>query len=161
MPFPFSLVEGMKIVELLAPAADAGGRTGDYLSLKNYVKAYIVAHITQGNAATVKITPRQASKVDGTGVKVLANVVPIWADLDTSASDALVAKTAAVDYTTDAGVANKIVVLEIDPSTLDVAGGFDCINVTTGASNAANITQVMAFLVPRYSQATPPSAIVD
>ncbi|MFA6165394.1 MAG: hypothetical protein WC700_02175 [Gemmatimonadaceae bacterium] len=159
--FPFSLSENMKIVELLAPAADAGGRTSDYISLKNYIKAFIVVHITQGNAATIALTPKQATAVAGTAVKVLANAVRIWSDLDTAASDTLVARTAAVDYTTDAGVKNKIVVFEIDPETLDVAGGFDCITVLTGASNVANITQAMAYLVPRYAQATPPSAIVD
>lgn len=161
MPYPFSLPEGAKIVELLAPATDAAGRTGDYLSLKNSHKAFIIAHITQGNAATIALTPKQASAVAGTGVKALTNNCRIWANLDTATSDALVAATAAKDYTTDAAVKNKIVVFEIDAASLDLANNFDCITLVTGASNVANITQAIAVLIPRYAQATPPSAIVD
>jgi hypothetical protein len=162
MALAFHLAEKAKIVEALAPATDAAGRTGDYVSLKNYAKAYILVHITQGNAATVALTPKQASAVAGTGVKVLTSAVRIHANLDTATSDALVEATAAVNYTTDAAVKNKIVLFEIDPSSLDVANGFDCITVTTGASNVANITQAHYILVgSRFAQATPPSAIVD
>lgn len=158
----FSLPAQAKIVELLAPAADAAGRTSSYISLKNGHKAYIVAHLTQGNAATVKFTPLQASDVSGTGSKVIS-ATPIWSDLDTATSDALVSRTAAADYTTDAAVKNKVVVFEITPeAALDVNNNFDCIAVSTGASNAANITQAMLIITPlRYAQATPPSAIVD
>jgi hypothetical protein len=66
-----------------------------------------------------------------------------------------------VSYTTDAGVKNKIVVFQIDPATLDIANGFDCIVVKTGASNVANITQAVYLLDERYQQATPPTAIAD
>ena len=48
-----NIPEDIKIVNLLAPAADAAGRTGAYVSLKNAIKAFIVVHLTQGNAATV------------------------------------------------------------------------------------------------------------
>lgn len=159
----FTLPQAMKFVDLLNPAADAAGRAAaTAVSLKNWGKAYLVFHITQGNAATILLTPMQASAVAKTGGKVLTNTVPIWADLDTAASDAMVRATDAVNYTTDAGVKNKIVMFEIDPALLDVAGGFDCVYVSTGASNAANITQAYAILVDaRYAQATPPSAIVD
>lgn len=162
MSLSFHLVEGAKLVEGLAPAADAAGRTGDYVTLKDAARLFIVVHITQGNAATVALTPYQASAVAGTGEKVLANVVPIWSNLDTATTDTLVARTAAANYTTDAAVKNKIVVFQIEAATLDVSGGFDCVTLKTGASNAANITQSMYYLVGhRYPQATPPAAITD
>ena len=154
--------QNLHVVNLLAPAADAGGRTSAvYVSLKNAVKAWIVAYITQGNAATIAIAPKQATAVAGTGTKVLANVVPIFANLDVSASDALAIATAAVNYTTDAGVANKIVVFEIDPAQLDLANGFDCIGLTTGASNAANITSALVLIQPNYAGNNPVSYIAD
>lgn len=158
-----TLPQVIKITEALPPAADAAGRTAaSAVSLKNYGKCYIKCHITQGNAATVLLTPMQATAVAKTGGKVLANAVPIWANLDTAATDTLVRQADAVNYTTDAGVKNKHVIFEIDPALLDVAGGFDCIYVTTGASNAANITEIEYLLTdPRYAQATLPSAIVD
>jgi hypothetical protein len=158
-----TLPEQIKMIELLAPAADAAGRAaGGAISLKNAGRAYLVAFLTQGNAATVLLTPMQASAVAKTGGKVLANAVRIWSNLDTAASDTLVRQTDAVNYTTDAGVKNKMVVFEIDPASLDVANGFDCIYLSTGASNAANITAAYAFLTDlRYGSATPPSAIAD
>lgn len=158
----FNLAEQAKLVEALAPAADAAGRTGDYVSLKHASRAYIVVTITQGNAATVALTPYQATAVAGTSEKVLAKVVPIWSNLDTAASDTLVRRTDAVNYTTDAGVKNKIVVFQVDAAALDVDNGFDCITVKTGASNVANITQAMYVLVGEsYQQVTPPAAITD
>lgn len=152
----------IKVVNLLAPAADAGGRTSAYASLKNAVKAFIVVHITQGHAATIALDPVQATAVAGTGSKALTGDVPIGSNLDTAAGDTLVARTAAKTYTTDAGVKLKQVVFEIDPKAcLDLAGGFDCIGITTGASNAGNITSAQMVIINRHSQATPPSAVAD
>lgn len=143
-------------VEALSPAADAAGRTGDYVSLKNAVgPVYIICHITQGNAATIALTPNQATAVAGTGTKALTSDVPIWVNLDCAASDLFTAATAAKDYTTDAGVKHKIVVFRIDPASLDLANGFNCITILTGASNAANITEAQfVFTEMRY---TPPA----
>lgn len=157
-----TLPESTKIVQALAPAADAAGRTGTYVSLKNAGRCFVVASITQGNAATVALTIEQATAVAGTSSKAITNVVPIWADLDTATSDALVRATDAVSYTTDAGLKNKVVVFQIDPRSLDVANGFDCIVVKTGASNAANITSAMYVMTDLgYAGDIPPSAIVD
>lgn len=161
MTMPYSLPQAMKIVEALTPATDAAGRTGDYVSLKNAHKCWVVVHIAQGNAATIAISIQQASDVAATGSKVITNVVPIWSNLDCAASDTLVERTAAVNYTTDAGVKHKQVIFEIDPATLDIANGFDCITVITGASHADNITAAQYFLAERYQQATPPAAITD
>lgn len=157
-----SLPEVFKIVEALEPATDAAGRTGDYVSLKNYRTCFIVLHITQGNAATIAITVEQASAVAGTGHKAITVPVPIWSNLDCAASDTLVARTAAVSYTTDAGVKHKQVIFQVDSSTLDIANGFDCLTVITGASNAGNITSAQYYLAgARFQQATPPAAITD
>lgn len=161
MASQFTLPEEAKIVNLLAPAADAAGRTSAYVSLKNAHKAFVVVHLNQGNAATVLLSLLQASAVAGTGSKA-GPTTRIWANLDTAASDALARATDAATYTTDAGVKLKIVVFEIDPAALDVANGFDCIGISTGASNAANITAAVAYLTPlRYPAASPPTAVVD
>lgn len=158
----FTLPQQVKIVEAIAPATDAAGRSSDIVSLKNAGKAYILIHLTQGNAATVALTPMQAQDVSGTGGKVLTNAVPIWSNLDTSLSDTLVRRSDAVNYTTDAALKNKQVLFEIDPALLDVGNGFDCLYFTTGASNVANITQAEFLLTDlRYQQSTPPSAILD
>lgn len=155
------LPEVFKIVEAMPNATDAAGRTGDYVSLKNALCAWVEVAITQGNAATIAITIEQASAVAGTGTKAITATVPIWSNLDTAASDTLVRRTDAVSYTTDAGVKNKMVIFQIDPAQLDVANGFDCITVKTGASNVANLTGARYWIQSAYQQATPPAAITD
>ena len=154
--------ESLKIVEALAPATDAAGRTSDYVSLKNVQRAWILVHLDQGNAATVALTPEQATAVAGTGSKALTNNIPIWANQDCAASDALARQTDDVDFTTSAAVKRKLIILgPIQPASLDVAGGFDCLAILTGASDAANITSATFLLEMRYAGVTTPSVIVD
>lgn len=155
------LAENTKVIGLLKPAADAAGRTGRWITVKDSQRAWIVAYLDQGNAATVLLTPRQATNVAGGGSKVLANNVQIWANLDIAASDILVRQADAVNFTTDAGIKEKIVIFQVELAGLDVAGGFDCITVATGASNVANITSAFAELEMRYNQPTLPRADVD
>ncbi len=149
------------IASLLAPAADAAGRTGLYKTLKNALAASIVFKVNQGNAATILVTPLQASAVDGTGSKVLSNNVPIFVMVDDTLG-VWTRVTDAKNYTTSAAVKVKYVRFDIDPSALDVANGFDCIGISTGASNAANITSADAVLGPlRYAEDPPIGAIAD
>lgn len=161
MAHPYSLVASMPPVSLLAPAADAAGRTSAYRSLKNCVKAYIVARVNQGNAAPVTLSLLQAKDVSGTGAKALA-ATPIWLNDATATSDAFVQQAAAVGFTTDATLADKIVVFEIEPGAcMDVTNGFRSIALQTGASNAANITCATLHIIGSYQQATPPSTYTN
>jgi hypothetical protein len=153
--------EQMKIVEAITPQAGAA-ITGDYVSLKNTGRAFVVVHINQAQANTVAITIEQATAVAPTGSKAITTAVPIWANEDCAASDTLVRQTDAVSFTTSAAVKHKMIVFQIDPTGLDVANGFDCITVKTGASHADNITSAMYYLADyRYQQATPPTAVAD
>lgn len=142
---------------LLAAAADAAGRASPYRSLKHCLKAYLVCEVNQGNAATVALTPMQAQDVSGTNAKVI-NAAPIWLNDATATSDALVAQVAAANFTTDANTTDKLVIFEIlTDGALDVNNGFNAIGITTGASNAANITRVELIVLTDTWQATPPS----
>lgn len=155
----FSLPEIIPPVELLAPAADAAGRTSGYMNLGKADKAYIVCHVNQGNAATVQLTPLQAQDVLGTGSKAIG-ATQIWSDLNESAGDQLTKQANAANYTTDAGLHSKVVVFEISPQDcMDVANGFHTIAIQTGASNAANVTEAMIYALHRYQQAQPPSIL--
>jgi len=157
----FSMPAQIPPVMLLAPAADSAGRTSSYRSLKNALKAYIVVHVNQGNAATVLLSVLQATAVAGTLSKAVT-AVPIWSNLDTSVNDTLVSRTAAATYTTDAATKDKIVVFEITPEMcMDIAGGFDCIAVSTGSSNAANITEAKLFILGSIQAASPPNSYID
>jgi hypothetical protein len=169
----FRLWENASVVSLLPPAADAGGRTSTYVSLANGVKAFIVVFINQGNAATIALTPLQALDTSGTGSKVLTANAPIAANLNTAASDQFTIEPAAANFTTDAGVEDKIVIFEIDPiESMDLnsntgvnASGniqpFNHIAIQTGASNAANITSALLIMTPlRFAQLNPPTVNV-
>ena len=170
----FRLWQNGQVISLLKPAADAAGRTSGFFSLMNAHKAYVVCQVNQGNAATVSLTVTQAQDILGTNAKALTAVAPIAVNLDTDTipSDVLSIATSALNYTTDAGVKNKLVIFEIDPiesmdlnsNTLNASGvpqPFNHIAITTGASNAANITAATLILMPlRYQQSVPPSAAV-
>lgn len=151
-----------KLVKGLPLATDAAGRTSRGVTLKNSTFATVIASITQGNAATVALTILQAQNVAGLNVKPITNPAPIWANLDTDASDTLVRQTDAVSFTTDAAVKNKQVVFHVDPAYFDIANGFDCLLVSTGASNVANLTSIDFLLEGQRYQSEPmPTAIVD
>ena len=158
-----SLAETTRVTQALTPAADAAGRTGAYVTLKHCRgAAYIVCNIAQGNAATIALTINQATAVAGTSAKAITGLCRIWTNLDTSANDTLTPQSAAVSYTTDAGVKNKVVIFEVLPETLDLANGFTSIAIVTGASNVANITSAMYHLTDYgYQGLTLPTAVVD
>lgn len=156
-----SLPQELKHVVGLAPRAD-GALTSDIVSLKNFSKAWIKVVMAQGNAAQHTTTLMQAKDVAGTDGKAISNNVPIWSNLDVSASDLLTERTAAKTYQLDAGLKNKVAWFEIDPANaLDVANDFDCIYVTSAGSNAANILSVDFFLLPKTKAAVLDPAITD
>lgn len=152
---------GLNLVSVLAPAADAAGRTGSWISLKGVKRAWLVFYADQGNAATIAVSINQASAVAGTGSKVITNAIPIWANQDAATNAIWTKATDAVNFTTSAAVKKKFVVFELDPATLDLANSFDCVTLITGASNAANITSGFALLEPRLMQATVVDAMLD
>lgn len=145
----------------LTPAADAAGRTSAYFSLKNASKAYAVVSIKQGNAATVEVSFEQATAVAGTSTKGFDVAKKIWASNDVAVTKDVAAVTAAAGYTTDAALKDKLVVVELNPADLDIANGFDCVAVTTGASNASNITSAVLVVETKYAQAAPPTATAN
>lgn len=156
----FNFVYQAPPIGLLAPAADAAGRTSGYKSLRNVSgKVALFCRVNQGNAAQVTFTPLQAKDSSGTGAKAVPSV-PIFFNSNTATSDTLAAQTAAASFQTDAGTNDKIVAFEFDPAELDLANGFNHIAVQTSASNAANITEAWFQALGRYQQAVPPAAEV-
>mgnify|MGYP007082102569 CR=1 FL=1 len=144
------MIDKIKIIGAIAPQA-GGAITGDYISLKNVLRCRVCVGINQVAANTVAITIEQATAVAPANSTAITKVVPIWVNLSSGVSSTLVAATAAVSYTTDAGQVNKIVIFDIDPAILD--DGYDCITVKTGASSASNITCAYYECEMRYSGA--------
>ena len=164
MSYPWSLPQNMKLVQGIYPqVCGAAALDGDYISLKNAHKCWVVFHLCTGHGTAIPTTIEVASAVAGTGHTAITNLVPIWVNADCAVSDTLVREaTDAVAFTTAATITKQImVVYEIDPAALTGLTGGDCIKGVIGISNAANIGACMYFIMPRYPQATPPSAVVD
>jgi hypothetical protein len=160
MSLPLSFGQAFLCEEGLPPAADAAGRTGTYVSLKFCQKAFVVYHLNQGNAATIPLTPQQATDSSGTSAKPIP-AVAIYTNLDLAGGDVLTAQTAAASFTDGASLKHKLVIFELDVNALDTANGFNHVAAQTGASDAANITAAMIYLAsPRYGGAAPPTSLV-
>jgi hypothetical protein len=153
----FTLPENAKVFGGLKPATDAAGRTGRYFNMAFAHKAYLVFEIDQGNAATIALDLLQAQNAAGLNAKVLTGVRRIWTNLDEATNDTYTRQTDALSFTTDAAVKEKLVIIEVGPSDLDLANGFTYIAPRTGASNAANFTSCVVYLVPMYAGAAQPS----
>lgn len=156
------LVEQCKIVQGLPPITPSTS-VPDYVSLKNYNKLTAIISIDNGATVTgTAITLKQAQAVANTGEKALA-FTRMWANVDVANTDALTETAVTSNTFTSATTndANLMYVIEVDPSELDTANGFDCVRVGTG--NAVNaVTSVVYVLWPaKFARATPPSAIVD
>jgi hypothetical protein len=158
-----SIPSEFKIVDATAgPVTTNGGVTGKYVSLKNAHKATLILSFTQAVGHATVATLKMATAVAGTAVDNVPANVPVWANEDTAASDALVVKTAAKAYTVADDVKKKQVIFEIDPSTLNVAGGFDVAGfAVSDSSQATNFVSGIWILETRYAQATPPTAVTD
>jgi hypothetical protein len=144
--------QAVPIISLLKPAADSAGRTsGNYVSLKNAIKAWLVYYINQANAATILLSPLQATALGGTGSKAISTAARIWLCNNADSSAVFVRQTDATTFTTDANTYVKIVSFEIDfDAQLDVAGGFNYIGCSTGSSNANNITSAYLVLQQKF-----------
>jgi hypothetical protein len=157
----WSLAQEASVIPVQAPATDAAGRTGSYVTLKNAHKASLLWVIEQGNAATIALSVNQATNVSGASAKALSTV-RWWACINDGSSDINVRQTDGASYTTDAGTNLKAIIAEIDPGDLDMANGFITIAPVNGASNAANYTVCVAILTPlRYAADQPPTAIAN
>src|SRR5690606_25244523 len=144
--YPFNLPEQAVLVGVMPPATDAAGRTGDYISMKNLVRAFVVFFINQGAANTVACSISKATAVAPTGATAMTETTRIWTSLDQAAGHQFTRQTDAASFATDAAVKVKIVVIEVEPGRIGET--YDCIAPVTGASAAGNLTSAMIFGIP-------------
>jgi hypothetical protein len=154
-----SLPSECKVVQLKSPTTTSSAITTRYVSLKNALKAWIVVNLTQAVGHATPLTPRRATDVAGSGAANLAGNVLIWACEDTVLGE-IAPVPAAGSYTVASDIKNKQVIFEVDPAAL--GEGFDCLALLIGASaQITNFASVDVYLLSRYQQATPPSALAD
>lgn len=155
------LMGNRKVVQALAPI-NPSTSTPDYVSLKGFQHASVIINIDNGTATGGAITLLQATAVAGTGEKALA-FATVYKNEDTSASDTMVETAVVSDTFTPSSVNddNLQYVIEIDASSLDVDGGFDCFRVGTADATAAVTGVTYVLSGTRYAEDVIPSAITD
>ena len=152
----------IKVVTLHNPNAGPTGN-GNAVNVGNAHAIYAVVNCDQNAAAGLQIIPERN---DGaTGWIAFANNAKIWANADTSASDTLVRQTDAVNFTTAAAADSTQTVIQINPDSLGLhTGGTNqpCtqVRIRLVQGDAGDVASVVAFLVPRYQQATIPEVRV-
>lgn len=157
-----TLPEKYNIVQGAAPQTTNSAITGKYVSMKNVIVAFVIVHLTQAVGHATQVSLFQAQDVSGTGAKALASNVPVWANEDTSASDALVRKTDGVSYSVAADVKNKTVVFQVEAERLDINNGFTTLQARIGASSqTTNFASVEIIADNKYEQQTPPSVVIN
>jgi len=149
--------QGALLINGFAPQVNTGALLGDWISCKTVHKAFVVFHVAQGHATQPVLRVYKATNVAGDGGVVITTVVPIWYNLDCD-SDGMTQATDAVNYTLDVGLATKLVIFQVDPSTL---GAFDCIKGYADASDTLNVIGCTYILENRYKGVGPPSVIID
>ena len=153
-----TLPQQFKIVQGYVGQGTTALVTSDAVSLKNAQRAWIVVNLDTTASSACALIPYRTLAVGSAGV-VLANVVPIWVNVNVAASDTLARATAALNYSTIADAYYKQVIFEIEPDNL--GGSYDCIYITAGALAATEALCIEFFIEERYPQATPPAAITD
>jgi len=157
---PRTLVQRNKIVTAICNQTTNGALTGDYVCLKNAIRCTVVVLLDQVAGHATAITIEQATDAAMGSTKAITNVVPIWQNADTAATDTLVRATDAVSLTVANDIKEKMIVFDIDPSLLDVANDFDWITVKTAASSEANYVTAIYVLEAKIQGDPPPTAIV-
>lgn len=138
IPFSQSVITGA------APVTTNTAITADFLNMALAIRVYVVVLLTQAVADATVITLRQAKDNTGTGLKDLANTVPVHVNEDVAASDALVKETDAISHTVDADIKKKLVVFQVEGEDMDVGNDFTHLTALIGASGqATNIASVM------------------
>lgn len=154
------------IVSAIIPVdLQTAANNGDWVSMANYRKCVAVLFKGAGTAGDDPVFKlQQATAAAGTSAKDL-NFTVIYSKVGTQTSTANFTRTtqsAATSYTdATSAEAQAIIAVEIDAADLDVAGGFDFIQLSVAdvGGNAQLGCGFYLMLDSRYGQQTPPSAI--
>jgi hypothetical protein len=147
--YPF-IPEGLFPVSLAAPETTNGGKTSDYISVKNAEMVWIVIHLTQAAGHATAFTIEKATDVAATGTTAITVTVPIWYGNVTTSSTQLTRQTDAVSYTMGGAVTGSVfIIFEIDPATLGSTYDALCAK-SANSGQATNFWSVTAWIKPRF-----------
>lgn len=163
MAYNLTLPEHFKIVSATAGCLTTNGIvTLVNISLKNAVKAWIVAHFVRTAGAAEVIQPLLGANVT-TCVTAITFNTPWWLNAAVATTDTLVRQADATAATMIVAVTSQLAVIEIDPADMAAQGvTLDCLGGTISASTSAtSFVSVLYFIQERYAQSTPPTALTN
>ena len=138
--------------------------TTPYVSLLDCSKVSIKLICENATTVTgVAVSLLQATAVAGTSAKALA-FSQVTQDLDCAASAVqTIATVSSNTFNTDTTNSKRLLyIIDIDPATLDVNNGFDCVAVLLTGSAAAQTIQVVFELWPaRYKTPIGANPLLD
>ena len=140
-----------QIVSLQAAVTTHSANTSDYINCAKAEMIYFACQLQNAGANATALSIYQATSSAGAGAKVIANAVAIFYNEDTEASSDLTQATAAVSYTVDADVKDKLVIFQLDPAALDLDNDFAFAAIhSTASSTATNFISVVAVVEVRH-----------
>ena len=143
--------EKYHVVTGAAPVTTSSAVTGDYINMKNVIRAYIIVTLKQAVGHATGIDPVQATAAAGTGSKAFTKTLPIWSNADAASGSLMTKQTAALTFNVAATAKNHKVIFCVDSEKMDNANGFDFLGVTIDASSqATNFVNVEYILEMRY-----------
>lgn len=149
-----TIIQATSMVALATTGGDAS-----YVSLKGYHRMTIIISILNATTVTATdVTLKQATAVAGTGEKELA-FTRMLANVDLAAGQTYTETSVSSNtFATNTTNSKRLCyILEVNPSSLDVAGGFDCVRVD--GANGVNSTGLVTYILwgkksSAYTQAT-------
>lgn len=163
------LVEAAQIVSAIVPVdSQSAANNGDWVSMKNFDRLTVIVFKAAGTAGDDPvITMKQATDVSGTSAKAL-NFTRVDSKVGAQTgigSFTTNTQAAGNTYTDTASAeAQGIFVIEFQSSDLDVANGFDCVQLSipdTGSAGAQLLCGLYILRGARFAGAGLPSAIID
>ena len=155
------LVEQTKIIGVNPGSTNMTGTamTAKYVSMKGYDHLTIIIHSGAWAGGTAAVSLLQATDVSASGAQALGFDYQ-WTG---TVASGLLTRTAVASDTFNISVANTLHVIEIDADTLDRDDGFDCVTLVVASPGGNNDYYNVDYILsePRYTSATPPTAIID
>ena len=157
----FNVPQQLKLVNCYNGAANAVAC--DVVSMKNFVRGWFVVLHNGANDTDLTLSLYQATNVAAGTNKAVTTAQANYLDADQGTSSDILAKQAdAYTITIDPATQNGVLwVLEVDPATLDLANGYDCVYLADSGGNASNVCTILFIGLPTWQGESLLAAITD
>lgn len=142
------LVEGMKIVQGLAPTTQGANDDGDYINMENAHAVWTIINIIKPTTA-ITFTPKTASAYAGTGSSAISGGAKFWTNTNT-ALDRFTASTATTAVACAETTNPQMVVCRYDPAAAPSSHPYFTIIPSTDGGAATGTIAMTYLLDSRY-----------